>query len=185
MSRQKSITAKIHAIILLPRRKYYFSVWLVFIPDLSVHPSSEGYWGIYGDGYLLLPPLPEERGFPIWYAVKVIWIAVMFPYNMHCQAKTGKHFFPHLKKTSFQLCFSLQPAQIYCTYMSTQPFLLGSWTWMWFCGSEMKNFSAVPWNLKDILVLLYRGALTEKNVGNWKPAWTFSLLLFHNRIPWV
>lgn len=125
-------------------------------------------------------PLPDERGFPIWYAVKVIWIAVMFLYNMHCQAKTGKHFFP--PKISFQLCFSLQPLQIYCTYMSTRPFLLGSRTRLWLCSSEMRNFSAVAWNLKDILVVLYRGALTEKNVGNWKPARTFRLLLFHNRI---
>lgn len=44
--------------------------------------------------------LPDERGFPIWYAVKVIWIAVMFLYNMHCQAKTGKHFFPPKKLIS-------------------------------------------------------------------------------------
>lgn len=39
-----------------------------------------------------LSPPPDERGFPVWYAVKVIWIAVMFLYNMHCQAKTGKTF---------------------------------------------------------------------------------------------
>lgn len=65
--------------------------------------------------------------------------------------------------------------------MSTRSFLLGSRTWMWFRKSEMKNFSAVGQNLKDILVP-YRGALTEKNVDNWKPSWTFSLLLFYNRI---
>lgn len=66
--------------------------------------------------------------------------------------------------------------------MSARPFLLGSRTRLWFCTSEMKNFSAVARNLKDILVVLYRGALTEKNVDNWRPARTFGLLLFHNRI---
>lgn len=106
--------------------------------------------------------LPDERGFPIWYAVKVIWIAVMFLYNMHCQAKTGKHFFP--PKNSFQPCFSLQPPQIYCTYMNTPSFLLRSRTRLWFCRTEMKNVSAVTRNLKDILVVENRGVLTEKNV---------------------
>lgn len=124
--------------------------------------------------------LPDERGFPIWYAVKVIWIAVMFLYNMHCQAKTGKHFFP--PKNSFQPCFSLQPPQIYYTYMSTRSFLLGSRTRLWFCRTEMNNFSAVTQNLKDTLVVENGGVLTEKNVDNWKPAWTFGLLPFHNRI---
>lgn len=66
--------------------------------------------------------------------------------------------------------------------MSAWPFLLGSRTRLWFSKSEMKNFSAVARNLKDILVVLYRGALTERNVNNWKPARTFRLLLFHNRI---
>lgn len=180
MSRQKSITAKIHAIILQSRRKYYFSVWPVLSPIFLFAHHQRDIEASTGTSAFHCPPLPDERGFPIWYAVKVIWIAVMFLYNMPCQAKTGKHFFP--PKNSFQLCFSLQPLQIYCTYLSARPFLLGNRARPWFCKSEIKNFSAVPRNLKDILVLLYRGALTEKNVDNLKPARTFRLLLFHNRI---
>lgn len=89
----KSITAKIHAIILQPRRKYYFSLWLVLSLIFLFthhHRDMEASTGTRSLHCLS----PDERGFPIWYAVKVIWIAVMFLYNMHCQAKTGKHFSP-------------------------------------------------------------------------------------------
>lgn len=181
MSRQKSIRAKIHAIILQPRRKYYFSVWLVLSPIFLLAHHQRDIEASTGTGAFHCLPPPRWKRISHLICSKGYRIAVMFLYNMHCQAKTGKKkFFP--PKNSFQLCFSLQPLQIYCTYLSARPFLLGNGTRPWFCRSGIKNFSAVSRNLKDILVVLYRGALTEKNVDNLKPARTFRLLLFHYRI---
>lgn len=110
----KSIRAKIRAVILQPRRKYYFSGWFVLsLIFLSSHHHRDMEASVGKCAFHRLSP--DERGFPVWYAVKVIWFAVMFLYNMHCQAKTGKHFFP---KTHFSFCSSLLPPRTYCTYVN-------------------------------------------------------------------
>lgn len=97
----KSIIAKIRAIISQPPRKYYFSDWLVLsLIFLSTHHHRDTEASVGTCAFHCL--YPDERGFPVWYVVKVIWIAVMFLYNMHCQAKTGKHFSP---KTHFSFAF--------------------------------------------------------------------------------
>lgn len=157
----KSITAKIHAIILQPRRKYYFSGWLVLsLIFLSTHHHRDMEASVGTCAFHCL--YPDERGFPVWYAVKVIWIAVMFLYNMHCQAKTRKHF-PH--ENSFQPCFSLLLPQTHCSYVAIILFSGGKTQLLYLL---VWNESRISWWLHEsfrvgIFVVLYRGALTEKN----------------------
>lgn len=131
----KSITAKIQAIILQPLRKYYFSDWLVLSPIfLSTHHHRDMEASVGTCAFHRL--YPDERGFPVWYVLKVIWIAVMFLYNMHCQAKTGKHFSP---QNSFQLCFSLWPPRTCCTYVII----------ILFSVSTTKLWCILVWNEKE------------------------------------
>lgn len=131
----KSITAKIQAITLQPLRKYYFSDWLVLSPIfLSTHHRRDMVASVGTCAFQHL--YPGERGFPVWYVPKVIWIAVMFLYNMHCQAKTGKHFSP---QNSFQLCFSLWPPRTCCTYV----------TIILFSVSTTKLWCILVWNEKE------------------------------------
>lgn len=97
----KSITAKIRAIILQPRRKYYFPGRLVLsLIFLSTHHCGDMEASVKTCSFHCFSP--DERESPVWYVVKVIWITVVFLYNMHWEAKTGKHSIP---KTHFSFAF--------------------------------------------------------------------------------
>lgn len=125
----KYITAKIQAITLQPLRKYYLSDWLVLSPIfLSTHHRRDmaALWG----------HAPSNTSILVKEDFQVIWIAVMFLYNMHCQAKTGKHFSP---QNSFQLCFSLCPPRTCCTYV----------TIILFSVSTTKLWCILVWNEKE------------------------------------
>lgn len=96
----KSITAKIHAIILQPRRKYYFSGWLVLS---LIFLSTHHYRDMEALGTRASHCLSsDERGFPVWYAVKVIWMESCFCITCTAKQKQEKHFSP---KTHFSLAF--------------------------------------------------------------------------------
>lgn len=96
----KSITAKIRAIILQPRRKYYFSGWLVLS---LIFLSTHHYRDMEALGTRASHCLSsDERGFPVWYAVKVIWMESCFCITCTAKQKQEKHFSP---KTHFSLAF--------------------------------------------------------------------------------
>lgn len=101
----KSITAKIRGIILQPRRKYYFTGWLVLS---LIFLSTHHYRDMEALGTRLPMPLLWWKRISRLICSKGYRDGVMFLYNMHCQAKTGKAFLP---KNSFQPSFSLLPPQ--------------------------------------------------------------------------
>lgn len=150
----KSITAKIHAIILQPRRKYYFSGWLVLsLIFLSTHHHRDMEASMGTCAFHC--PYPDERGFPVWYAVKVIWIAVMFLYNMHCQAKTRKHFPP--RKLISALLFIITTTNI--LHLCDHNSLSGSKTQLLFL--LVWNESRISWWLQESFRVLLKYCIEE------------------------
>lgn len=145
-SKPKSITAKIRTIILQPGRKYYFPGWLVLS---LIFLSTHHYRDIEALG------TRASRCLPLWWkrisrliCSKGYLDGVMFLYNMHCQAKTGKAFLP---KNSFQPLLFITSTTTDCTYV----------TIILFSGSKTQLQSVLFWSEMKAELLGY----SEKPLG--------------------